>query len=119
MNIAMHRVVVTIDVVLQFLKHRNLPPAFTVGSEGMFGILIMCCIMLPIVGYVPGTGAHLAYRSSYQCSLRIAVLFSMACGRSDGNGVRENAYDALVMIGNSPSLLGLVLGYIASIAVCT
>ena len=56
-------------------------------------ILVMFRYVLPI------------FRNVYDCT--------------DGDGVRENAVDALVMIGNRPKLAALVFGYIISIAVCT
>ena len=39
----------------KFLKSKKLPPEFVVGVEGSFGILLMVCIVLPIVGTLPGT----------------------------------------------------------------
>lgn len=45
----------------KYLKGRNLPPDFVVGTEGVFGIIVMTCIVLPIVAFVPGHGVPLHY----------------------------------------------------------
>jgi hypothetical protein len=43
----------------KYLKGRNLPPDFVVGTEGVFGIVVMTCVVLPIVAHVPGHGTSL------------------------------------------------------------
>jgi drug/metabolite transporter (DMT)-like permease len=45
----------------KYLKGRNLPPDFVVGTEGMFGIVVMTCVVLPIVAHVPGHGTVVAF----------------------------------------------------------
>lgn len=70
-------------------KKRNLPPAFVVGAEGVFGLLVMTAIVLPVVSVLPGT---------------------------DGDGVREDAIDAAYQFGSNGKLAALVLGYWLSIA---
>lgn len=40
----------------KYLKGRNLPADFVVGTEGFFGIIVMTCVVLPIVAHVPGHG---------------------------------------------------------------
>eukprot|EP00164_Ancoracysta_twista_P002055 GFYU01002707.1.p1 GENE.GFYU01002707.1~~GFYU01002707.1.p1 ORF type:complete len:403 (-),score=130.55 GFYU01002707.1:286-1494(-) len=71
-----------------FLSKRDIPPLQVVGTEGMWGTLMMIAIVLPILSAVPG----------------------------DDHGSYENAMDALAMIGNSGSLLFFVFLYWCSIA---
>jgi drug/metabolite transporter (DMT)-like permease len=74
----------------KFLKGRKLPPEFVVGCEGMFGILVMLCVVLPTVGNLtPGL---------------------------DGGGSHENPIDAVHMLGSNVKLLTFVLMYWISIA---
>ena len=72
----------------KFLKHRNLPVAQVVGMEGMWGVILMCSVVLPAMYYLPG---------------------------ADG-GSYENAYEALYMLAHSHTLMWLVMGYVVSIA---
>ena len=44
--------------VAQYLKLLNLPSEYVVGVEGIFGILMLVAIMLPIAAHLPGTGTH-------------------------------------------------------------
>ena len=71
-----------------YLKKRSLEPLLVVGMEGLWGSLIMCFVVLPIIYFIPG----------------------------DDNGSYENAIDALYMIKNSWSLALLIVGYWLSIA---
>ena len=43
----------------KYLKGRNLPPEFVVGAEGAFGNIVMTCVVLPIVAFVPGEGSSI------------------------------------------------------------
>jgi drug/metabolite transporter (DMT)-like permease len=72
----------------KFLKSRNLAPLFVVGMEGVWGVLIMACGVLPVMQHVHGSD-----KGSY-----------------------ENASDALRMISQNHSLLAYCLIYLASIA---
>lgn len=72
-----------------FVKGRELPPEFVVGCEGMFGMLVMLCVVLPTVYHLPG---------------------------ADGQGVHENAIDAAAMVAHSRTLLLLVGAYWVSIS---
>jgi len=73
----------------KYLKKRHLPPAFVVGCEGCFGMLMMVCVVLPVVAHLPG---------------------------QDGDGVHESAIDAAVLIAHSGSVLAAVLAYFFSIS---
>jgi hypothetical protein len=73
----------------KFLKSKQLPPEFVVGVEGTFGMLMMLCITLPIVGVLPG---------------------------QDGGGIHESAMDAAYLFSNSTPLMCMVLSYFVSIA---
>ena len=73
----------------KFLKSKKLPPEFVVGVEGSFGIVMMLCIALPVVGSLPGP---------------------------DGAGMHENAIDAAYLFINSTPLMCMVLSYFISIA---
>lgn len=61
----------------------DLPPMVVVGYEGLFGVLMMLCVVFPVLYVLPG---------------------------QDG-GSMENAFDALVQMSNSQELLGVVLLY--------
>jgi hypothetical protein len=71
-----------------FLKRRNFHPLVVVGGEGLWGIVVMCALVLPVVYFIPGSD----------------------------DGHYENAIDGLVMIGHNMTLLALVLLYWLSIA---
>ena len=73
----------------KFLKSKQLPPEFVVGVEGTFGMIMMICITLPIVGMLPG---------------------------QDGDGIHESAIDAAYLLSNSTPLMCMVLSYFVSIA---
>jgi len=71
-----------------FLKKYNFQPLLVVGTEGCWGIVVMCSVVLPVLYYIPtATSKHY-----------------------------ENALDAAVLIGHNHVLLGLVLLYWLSIA---
>ncbi|CAL8107051.1 unnamed protein product [Calicophoron daubneyi] len=72
-----------------FIKKRGFHPLQAVGIEGLFGILLMICIALPCVHFIPG---------------------------SDLNGSYENVIDALYQTANSPLILGNTILYVLSIA---
>ncbi|KAF4664716.1 hypothetical protein FOL46_004092 [Perkinsus olseni] len=72
-------------VVEEFLlKGGAVPPLALVGIEGIWGLLVMACVVLPVMQHVPGT---------------------------DVGGVFENAVDAFAMMSHSSMVLGGVLGY--------
>ena len=74
----------------KFLKGRKLPPEFVVGCEGMFGIIVMLTVVLPVVGFAtPGL---------------------------DGGGSHEDPIDAAEMISSNFRLASLVGAYWISIA---
>ncbi|CAH8432555.1 unnamed protein product [Schistosoma turkestanicum] len=73
-----------------FLKKRGFHPLQAVGMEGIFGCILMCGIVLPIVHFIPG---------------------------NDLNGSYENVIDAIYQIGNNYILLGNCILYIFSIAI--
>eukprot|EP01010_Urceolus_cornutus_P004312 NODE_662_length_1445_cov_295.104585_g500_i0.p1 GENE.NODE_662_length_1445_cov_295.104585_g500_i0~~NODE_662_length_1445_cov_295.104585_g500_i0.p1 ORF type:complete len:436 (+),score=120.70 NODE_662_length_1445_cov_295.104585_g500_i0:59-1309(+) len=60
-----------------------------VGVEGFWGTLITSFIMIPIVRLLPG---------------------------QEGNGIREDIVDTMTMLGNTPSLIWIAIGY--TFAVC-
>ncbi|TGZ73384.1 hypothetical protein CRM22_001552 [Opisthorchis felineus] len=72
-----------------FLKRRGFHPLQAVGMEGVFGSLMMICIALPAVHFIPG---------------------------NDLNGSYENVLDALYQLVDSPLLLVNCILYILSIA---
>ncbi|OON21612.1 hypothetical protein X801_02492, partial [Opisthorchis viverrini] len=72
-----------------FLKKRGFHPLQAVGMEGVFGSLMMICIALPAVHFIPG---------------------------NDLNGSYENVLDALYQMVDSPLLLVNCILYIFSIA---
>jgi len=63
------------------------PPLVVVGMEGLWGTLIMLCIMFPLAKHMPGAD----------------------------NGCYEDFFDAIVMIQNNPSLLLFTILYLLSI----
>ncbi|GMI03612.1 hypothetical protein TrVE_jg726 [Triparma verrucosa] len=65
----------------------NTPPLIVVGMEGLWGTLIMLCIMFPIAKRMPG----------------------------NDNGCYEDFDDALVMIGNNDKLMLFTVLYVLSI----
>jgi hypothetical protein len=71
-----------------FLKKSGYAPLNVVGMEGLWGVIIMSIIIMPILYFIPGAD----------------------------NGSYENALDAFVQIGNSSSLLIFNIGYLLSIA---
>ncbi len=74
----------------KFLKGRNLPPEFVVGCEGLFGFLMMVCIVLPTVSNIGGGEAD------------------PAPPLLDGNGIHESAADAWHLLTHSYKLFTLV-----------
>jgi len=72
----------------RFLKKSGYAPLNVVGMEGLWGVILMVVIIMPVLYFIPG----------------------------DDNGSYENALDALVQIRNSPSLLIFNIGYLLSIA---
>jgi hypothetical protein len=81
----------------KFLKKRQLAPEFVVGCEGSFGLLMMLVIVLPLVYHIP-----------------FGPCTADWC--KDGEGMHENALDALTLISNNMLLLFLVLLYWVSIS---
>ena len=73
----------------KFLKSKKLPPEFVVGCEGLFGMVMMLAVTLPIVAHLPG---------------------------QDGEGIHESAIDAAYLFVNSSPLMAMVLSYFVSIA---
>ena len=63
----------------KYLKGRNLPPAFVVGTEGCFGIIVMTCIVLPIVAHVPGRGTSDIIVSTKQLCQYVHALLLDVC----------------------------------------
>jgi len=84
------QVVVSIQMVVEekFIGKYSVPPLQVVGFEGMFGLVILSCLLV-VFYYIPGQSA--------------------------GNHF-ENSPDAFVQIGNSAVLLIAVLGNLVSIA---
>ncbi|KXJ24479.1 solute carrier family 35 member F6 [Exaiptasia diaphana] len=72
-----------------FLKKRGYHPLQVVGMEGFFGIILMACLVLPVLYYIPGDQNNHSY---------------------------ENSIDALLMIKNDTKLLIMSLLYICSIS---
>jgi len=79
-----------VQVVVEetLLKRRMLKPLQVVGSEGMWGFLLMSIAVLPVMYFIPG----------HSC------------------GSYENSIDALRMIGNNSILLFAVVLYCITIA---
>eukprot|EP00727_Mastigamoeba_balamuthi_P006182 m51a1_g2183 putative transmembrane protein c2orf18 homolog (429) ;mRNA; f:106021-107785 len=75
------------------LKKKDLEPLHVVGMEGVYGTLLMCFIVLPIVYVVPGDNPSSMGRGSY-----------------------DNVIDAFQMMGNNIALLFFVIIYFFSIA---
>eukprot|EP01094_Clydonella_sp_ATCC50884_P002698 TRINITY_DN12057_c0_g1_i1.p1 TRINITY_DN12057_c0_g1~~TRINITY_DN12057_c0_g1_i1.p1 ORF type:complete len:418 (+),score=103.37 TRINITY_DN12057_c0_g1_i1:36-1256(+) len=71
-----------------FLKRRSYPPLQIVGSEGVWGVIMMLFFVLPICYFIPG----------------------------DQYGSYENAINGFIMIGHNWILLVLVITYTLSIA---
>ena len=61
----------------RLLKHVNMPGTLIVGYEGVWGVLIMCLIVFPLLRYLPG---------------------------SDYGDSQENTLDTLTMIENSTNI---------------
>lgn len=72
-----------------FLKKKNFHPLQIVGMEGLFGVIFMSVIVLPVLYFIPGHQNHHSY---------------------------ENTLDALLMIKNDGTLLALSVLYMCSIA---
>ncbi|KAK3731068.1 hypothetical protein QZH41_019221, partial [Actinostola sp. cb2023] len=80
-----------------FLKRRNYHPLQVsscindevVGMEGIFGVVFMSCLVLPVLYYIPGDQNHHSY---------------------------ENSLDALLMMKNDTKLLIMSVLYICSIS---
>lgn len=72
-----------------FLKKRNFHPLQVVGMEGLFGVIFMSVIVLPVLYYIPGNQNHHSY---------------------------ENSLDALLMMKNDAKLLIMSILYICSIS---
>eukprot|EP00301_Raphidiophrys_heterophryoidea_P012960 c2028_g1_i1.p1 GENE.c2028_g1_i1~~c2028_g1_i1.p1 ORF type:complete len:440 (-),score=105.08 c2028_g1_i1:283-1602(-) len=81
----------------KFLKSKKLPPEFVVGCEGLFGVIAMLCVVLPIVYNIP-------FKTCTQTWCQ------------DGEGIHENALDAWALMTHSPLLFSLVALYWVSIA---
>jgi len=64
------------------------PPTLIVGMEGVWGFLLCTCIAMPIAQALPG---------------------------AEGQGLHEDSIDSFIMLGNSPALLGMAIGYVAVI----
>eukprot|EP00026_Physarum_polycephalum_P009519 Phypoly_transcript_09645.p1 GENE.Phypoly_transcript_09645~~Phypoly_transcript_09645.p1 ORF type:complete len:343 (+),score=25.92 Phypoly_transcript_09645:72-1100(+) len=71
-----------------YLKKKKFTPLFVVGAEGVWGVVMMCAFVLPLVYFIPGE-----HTKHY-----------------------ENALEAFVMIYNSHRLLFFVIIYWLSIA---
>ncbi|KAJ7382373.1 hypothetical protein OS493_035434 [Desmophyllum pertusum] len=72
-----------------FLKKRKYHPLQVVGMEGLFGIIFMTVLVLPVLYYIPGDQNHHSY---------------------------ENSLDALLMMKNDAKLLIMSVLYICSIS---
>ncbi len=71
-----------------YLKSRNLQPLKIVGMEGIWGIIMMSLIVLPILYFIPG----------------------------NDDGSCENFIDALYQIKNSHQLISLIIAYVFAVA---
>eukprot|EP00727_Mastigamoeba_balamuthi_P004417 m51a1_g13974 putative transmembrane protein c2orf18 homolog (428) ;mRNA; f:994182-995861 len=83
---------VTVEEAL--LKKKNLNPLHVCGMEGVYGLMMISFIVLPVVYFVPGDNPSTMRRGSY-----------------------DSAIDAFVMMGNNIALLFFVICYIISDAI--
>lgn len=77
----------------KLLKGKNFAPMHIVGLEGIFGIIAMVFIVLPILFFIPGSQPG-----------------------PFGYNIYENSIDALIQIGHSTGLIIYCLLYLLSIA---
>lgn len=77
----------------KLLKGKNFAPMHIVGLEGIFGIIAMVVVVLPVLMFIPGSQPGFL-----------------------GYNIYENSIDACIQIGNSVALICYSLLYLLSIA---
>ena len=85
----------------KFLKTRNFHPLHVVGQEGVFGVVLMIIVVLPIVYVIPGSQpsamSHGSYENRFVADTYIlhSVLTAYAaqsrCGSDDGKQLHTDA----------------------------